>query len=83
MKAKHMPLKTMADAQVWLEKTVNDANENVTSISQANARVGCVKTMMAVYRLGLDYAKLSMRGAKVKELEHLITVQLENKPTEN
>ena len=71
------PLKSVEDAQGWLEKTINDTSENVTSIAQSNARTATVKAFVGLHTLAMNYAKLALRGVRIKEMEQLIGLDLE------
>lgn len=72
MRKDNVPLKSLADGQKWLEKSINEVEENATSISRGNARIACVKAFTGLYNLALSYAKLAIRGARIKELEDLV-----------
>lgn len=76
MNKQNMPLKSLADGRQWVEKTINEVEKDSTSIARGNARIGAVKAFTGLYRLAMDYAKLTLRGAKVRELEGLVKVEL-------
>jgi hypothetical protein len=71
-KQSRMPLKTLADALAWSERSINEAEPNSTSIAQTNARTACIKTLYGGFRLALDYAKLVRQGAKIKEMANFV-----------
>ncbi|MBI4063487.1 MAG: hypothetical protein HY401_04210 [Elusimicrobia bacterium] len=70
-----IPLKSLADGQRWVEKSINEVEESSTSIARGNARIGAVKAFVGLYRLAMDYAKLAIRGARVKELDGLVKLE--------
>ena len=53
-----IPLKTANDIEKWAEKTINEIEENNTSIARGNARIATMKIPLALQRLKMDYAKL-------------------------
>ena len=79
MKKESLPLKSLTDAQHWLEKSVNEIDESSTSIARGNARIGCIKAFTGLYNLALSYAKLAIRGARVKELDGLVKLDFSKK----
>lgn len=78
MKKELMPLKSLTDAQKWIEKTANEIEDTSTSIARGNARIGCVKAFTGLYNLALSYAKLAIRGARIKELDGLVKLDFTN-----
>jgi hypothetical protein len=74
-KEQRLPLHTLADAQKWVEKSLNEIEPNTTSIARGNARISCVKAFFGGLRLALDYAKLHRQGARVKELAEFVRLE--------
>ncbi len=75
MNKQNMPLKSLADGQRWVEKTINEVEKDSTSIARGNARIGAVKAFTGLYRLAMDYAKLVVRGARIKEMDDLVKLE--------
>jgi len=76
MNKQNIPLKSLADGQRWVEKTINEVEKDSTSIARGNARIGAVKAFTGLYRLAMDYAKLVVRGARIKELDALVKLEI-------
>lgn len=61
-KKDHVPLKTAQDCVAWVEKIANEAEEKQTSIALANSRMSCVKGLLGVQKLLLEYKRLSQQA---------------------
>lgn len=69
-----LPLRTAGDCEKWLEKAINEAKENNSSIALSNARISCVKAKVGLERLRVDYAKLTKQGARVEGMQEFLQI---------
>ncbi len=61
-KAEKLPLRNMDDCVEWFERIANDATQDPHSIAKANARAACVKGVMGLHKLMLDYRRFASKA---------------------
>lgn len=66
-----VPLRTAQDCVNWVEKIANDAEKENTSIALANARMSCVKGLLGVQKLLIEYKRLAAQAGtgQIHELQ--------------
>ena len=72
-KTKNIPLKTAEDCAMWFEKSANEVKEDANSIAQNNTRMGCVKGLLSIYKIRLDYERMVRKdGGKVHAFQKFL-----------
>ena len=72
-KSKYVPLKTAQDCITWFEKSANEVKEDANSIAQNNTRMGCVKGILSIYKLRLDYERMTRKnGGEVRAFQKFL-----------
>ena len=69
-KTQNTPLKSAVDCVGWFEKIANETTQDQHSIAQANARSACVKGVMGIQKLLLDYRRfVAQSGGTLHEMQ--------------